>query len=64
MMGVMKKEEQVKYLANIFYLLLSDGEVETAEKRVYENIARDIGAGYLERKAAKESAENDLFNFQ
>ena len=64
MMGVMKKEDQVKYLANIFYLLLSDGEVETVEKRVYENIARDIGAGYLERKAAKESAESGLFNFQ
>jgi len=60
----MKKEDQVKYLANIFYLLLSDGEVETVEKRVYEGIARDIGAGYLERKAATESAESDLFHFQ
>ena len=31
MMGVMKKEDQVKYLANIFYLLLADGEVELWE---------------------------------
>ena len=31
MMGVMKKEDQVKYMANIFYLIFADGEVELWE---------------------------------
>ncbi len=50
----MKREESVSYLANIYYLVSSDGSVDRIEERVFEQIAREIDAGYLERKRAKE----------
>ena len=52
----MNKEEKVQYLANIYYVLLADGQVDRVEERVFEEISRDIGAGYFERKDAVERA--------
>ena len=53
----MTKDEQVRYLANLYHVLLSDGKVETVEEKVFEQIAREIGAGYFERRNALESAQ-------
>jgi len=52
----MNKEEKIQYLANIYYALLADGQVDRIEERVFEEISRDIGAGYFERKDAAERA--------
>ncbi len=48
----MKREETVDYLANLYAVVLADGVVERPEERVFEAVAREIGAGYLERKQA------------
>ena len=55
----MKKEETVRYLANIYCVVTSDGTVDRAEERVLEEISRDIRAGYFERKQALEMANNE-----
>lgn len=52
----MKREETVSYLANIYAVVLADGKVERMEERIFEEIAREIGAGYFERKQAIEKA--------
>ena len=36
------KEEIVKYLANVYYVVLADGVVERVEERVFEEIAREF----------------------
>ncbi len=41
----MEKEDQVKYLANVYHVLLADGDVDPVETRVNDTIAREIGAG-------------------
>ena len=48
--SAMNKEEQVGYLANIYRLLLADGAVERVEEKVFEEISREIRAGFFERK--------------
>ena len=55
----MNKEEKVRYLANLYFLLLADGQVERAEEKEFEKIARDLSAGYFERKEAMEIAKNE-----
>lgn len=50
----MKREETVDYLANIYAVVVADGSVDRIEQRVFEDIARDIGGGYFERKQAME----------
>ena len=62
--ATMEKEDQVKYLANVYHILLADGQVDPVETRVNDAIAREIGAGYFERKAAQQSAEGEQFEFQ
>jgi len=52
----MKREETIGYLANIYAVVAADGAVERIEERVFEEIAREIGAGYFERKQAIEKA--------
>ena len=54
----MKSEEAVRYLANIYLILSADGEVEREEKRLFEDIAREIRAGYSEQRKAAELAES------
>ena len=60
----MNKQDQVSYLANIYRVVLADGEVGRAEEKVFEGIARDIGAGYFERKQAKELAGQDEYELR
>ena len=57
----MTEEEQVQYLANIYHVARADGRVEVIEDGVIENMANDIGAGYLEtRNALDLSVEKDF----
>ena len=55
----MKREETVGYLANIYAVVAADGVIDRVEERVFEEIAREIGAGYFERKQAIEKAGTD-----
>ena len=55
----MNKQEQVRYLANIYYLLIADGGVDRIEEDVFEEIRRDVGAGYFEKQEAMELARKD-----
>ena len=60
----MKKEEKVPYLANVYYVLISDVAVDRVGEKVFEEISRDVGAGYFERKKAMEMAKNEEFQVQ
>jgi hypothetical protein len=53
----MNREEKVQYLANIYYVLLADGQVDRVEERVFEDLSKEIGAGYFERREAMENAQ-------
>jgi len=52
----MKREETIGYLANIYAVVVADGEVDRLEERIFEEIAREIGAGYTERRKAVDEA--------
>ena len=58
-LGAMNREETVGYLANIYSVVEADGNVDQVEQRVFEDIAREIGAGYFERKQAIEKTQSD-----
>ena len=53
----MNKEQTVDYLVNIYAVLDADGDVERSETKVFEIIAKEIGAGFFERKKAIEAFE-------
>lgn len=55
----MEKDQQVKYLANVFAVVAADGDVARIEERVFEDIARGIQAGYFERRQATEMASSE-----
>ena len=52
----MNAGEKAAYLANLHYVLMSDGSVDRVEERVFQEIAREIGAGYFDRQNAIEAA--------
>ena len=58
----MNKEEQVQYLANVFYIVLADGNTDKNEEKAFERIAQAIGAGYFERRNAQDLAKQDGFD--
>ena len=60
----MKKEEIVKYLANIYAVVASDGDVERMEERLFGDISREIRAGYFERKQAIEMVDKKSMPIQ
>jgi len=60
----MDKKEQVTYLANIYHLLIADGGVDRVEENVFEQIRRDISAGYFEKQEAMALAKKDGFQVQ
>ncbi len=60
----MNDEEKVKYLANIYHLLIADGGVDPVEERVFDEIRRDLAAGYFQMQKAKEMAEKEGFEAQ
>jgi uncharacterized tellurite resistance protein B-like protein len=48
----MTQEEQIQYLANIYYLARADNDFQVEEDYLLQEIAKDIGAGYLETRKA------------
>jgi uncharacterized tellurite resistance protein B-like protein len=60
----MNDEEKVKYLANIYHLLIADGGVDRLEERMFDEIRRDLRAGYFETTKAKEMAGKEGFQAQ
>lgn len=60
----MTEEERRQYLANIYALARVDENVDSMESDVYEKIAREIGAGYLDTRDAMEMASKDDFKIK
>ena len=58
------RAETVTYLANIYYLLIADGGVDRLEERAFDEIRRDIRAGYFDTTKAKEMAQKEGFQVQ
>jgi uncharacterized tellurite resistance protein B-like protein len=57
----MTQQEQIQYLANIYFLAAIDHNFEVDEDYILQDIAKGIGAGYLEtRKALDLSTEKDF----
>ena len=57
----MDNEAKIQYLANIYHLVRSDGQVGSREEKVMEAVAEGIGVGYLEtRKGLDMSMEKDF----
>ncbi|MDD5133786.1 MAG: hypothetical protein PHP01_00055 [Phycisphaerae bacterium] len=48
----MTQAEQIQYLANVYYLACCDGRFEVEEDYLLQEIAKGIGAGYLETRKA------------
>ena len=55
----MNEEDRAKYLANIYHVLIADGGMDRVEERVFEDIRRDLRAGYTDTRKAKELAQQD-----
>lgn len=60
----MNGEEKAKYLANIYHLLIADGDMERLEERVFDDIRRDLRAGYTETRKAKELAQQQGYQVE
>jgi len=57
----MTQDEQIQYLANIYYLARADNDFQVEEDYLLQEMAKDIGAGYLEtRKALDLSMAQDF----
>lgn len=57
----MNQQEQIQYLANIYYLAYADNNFEVEEDYLLQDIAKGIGAGYLEtRKGLDLSQQKDF----
>ncbi|MBU1260262.1 MAG: hypothetical protein KJ757_04105 [Planctomycetes bacterium] len=57
----MNQQEQIQYLANIYNLAAADGNFQVEEDYLLQEIAKGIGAGYLEtRKALDLSQQKDF----
>jgi uncharacterized membrane protein YebE (DUF533 family) len=59
----MNKQDQISYLTNIYHVVLADAGMNRLEGKVFEDISRDIGAGYFEKKQAKELAQEEPYEF-
>jgi uncharacterized tellurite resistance protein B-like protein len=59
----MNKQDQMSYLANIYHVVLADDGMNRLEGITFEDISRDIGAGYFEKKKAKELAQEEPYEF-
>jgi len=57
----MTQQEQIQYLANLYFLAGADHNFEVEEDYILQEIAKGIGAGYLEtRKALDFSGQKDF----
>ncbi len=60
----MTQDEQVQYLANIYYLARADENFEVEEDYLLQEIAKGIGAGYLETRKALDLSITDDFKIK
>jgi len=60
----MTQNEQIQYLANIYYLARADEQFEVEEDYLLQEIAKDIGAGYLETRKALDMSMADGFKIK
>lgn len=60
----MNQQEQIQYLANIYYLARADKDFEVEEDYLLQEIAKDIGAGYLETRKALDLSMSDDFKIK
>jgi uncharacterized tellurite resistance protein B-like protein len=60
----MTQNEQIQYLANIYYLARADKDFEVEEDYMLQEIAKDIGAGYLETRKALDLSMVDGFKIK
>jgi len=60
----MTQDEQIQYLANIYYLARADEQFEVEEDYLLQEIAKDIGAGYLETRKALDMSMADGFKIK
>ena len=60
----MTDDEQIQYLANIWYIALVDGQAERIEDKMLDVIAKGINAGYFETIKAKQRAAKENFTLQ
>jgi uncharacterized tellurite resistance protein B-like protein len=57
----MTQQEQIQYLANLYFLAGAGRSFEVEEDYILQDIAKGIGAGYLEtRKALDFSSQKDF----
>jgi uncharacterized tellurite resistance protein B-like protein len=57
----MTQDQQIQYLANVYYIARADENFEVEEDYLLQDIAKGIGAGYLEtRKALDLSIAQDF----
>ena len=54
----MNQNEKSSYLANVYHVIAADGEIDHEESRLFELVARDIGAGVDEQNQARQSAND------
>ena len=48
----MTQEEQIQFLANVYYIARADENFQVEEDYLLQDIAKGIGAGYLETRKA------------
>ena len=57
----MTQDQQIQYLANVYYIARADENFQVEEDYLLQDIAKSIGAGYLEtRKALDLSIAQDF----
>ncbi|MGA2915451.1 MAG: hypothetical protein ABSE89_05445 [Sedimentisphaerales bacterium] len=60
----MTQNEQIQYLANIYYLARADNNFQVEEDYMLQDIAKAIGAGYLETRKALDLSMADDFKLK
>jgi len=60
----MTQDEQVQYLANVCFLARSDSDYDIEEDSLLLEIAKSIGAGYLETRKGLDMAMADGFRIK
>ena len=57
----MTSDEKIQYLANIYYVMKVDGNVDRVEDKLLDDIAKGIDAGYFEISRAKDMTGKEGF---
>jgi uncharacterized tellurite resistance protein B-like protein len=60
----MTQDQQIQYLANIYYLARADKDFQVEEDYLLQDIAKSIGAGYLETRKALDLSMTDDFKIK